>query len=66
MEFLLVSLGILGVLVVAAGVIDLRARRTRKRLSVDHGDVRDHRRRVLGESSRHDGGRIDQPGGGLF
>lgn len=45
MEFLIVTIAILVVLVVVAAVMDLRARRTRRRISVDPTAVLDARRR---------------------
>ena len=51
MELLIVSVGILAVLIVTAAVMDLRARRTRRRISVDPTAVLDARRR---KSSRDD------------
>lgn len=44
MEFVIVSIGILVAIVVAAAVIDLRARRSRQRLSIDTDAARDGRR----------------------
>jgi len=44
-EFLIVTIAILVVLVVVAAVMDLRARRTRRRISVDPTAVLDARRR---------------------
>ena len=51
MELLVVSVGILVALVVAAAVMDLRARRTRRRIAVDATSALDARRR---NSSRDD------------
>ncbi len=44
MEFLIVSLGVLAALIVTAAVMDLKARRSRRRLSVDQREVHDARR----------------------
>jgi hypothetical protein len=44
MELVIVSVGILLALIVTAAVMDVRARRTRRRLSVDPTAVRDARR----------------------
>lgn len=51
MELVIVSLGILVALIVTAAVMDLRARRTRRRLTVDPTAVLDARRH---NSSRDD------------
>lgn len=53
MEFLVVAIGILLVLIVTAAVMDIRARRTRRRISVDPDGVLDARR-------------INQPRGDLY
>ena len=44
MELVIVSVGILVALIVTAAVMDFRARRTRRRLSVDRTAVLDARR----------------------
>lgn len=44
MEFVIVSVGILLALIVTAAVMDISARRRRRRLSVDSGTVLDARR----------------------
>jgi hypothetical protein len=51
MELVVVSIGVLVALVIAAAIIDLRARRFRRRISVDPDAVLDARRR---NSSRDD------------
>ena len=51
MELVIVSVGVLVALVVTAAVMDFRARRTRRRISVDPTAVLDARRR---NSSRDD------------
>ena len=54
-------------LIVVGAVMDLRARRTRKRLSVDSRGALDHRREVDGRSTLQNPRRMDQTqGGGLF
>jgi hypothetical protein len=58
-EILIVTLGILAVLIGTGAVMDLRARRTRRRLSVDDRAANDHRRTVDGRSTFYDGGRMD-------
>ncbi len=62
MELVVGSLAILAGLVVAAAVIDLKARRTRRRIDVDPASVRDARRINDARGSMY--GRGDGIGGG--
>ena len=59
MELVITSLGILVALIVTAAVMDLRARRNRRAITVDSGAILDARR-------RHDsrGNMYDHGGGG--
>jgi hypothetical protein len=56
MELLIALLAVVGGLIVAAAVIDLKARRRKIRYSIDPGSVRDHRRIADAHSSSRDMG----------
>jgi len=56
MELVIVSLGVLVALIIAAAVLDLRARRTRSRTYVDQRDVHDARRLNESRGNMYDHG----------
>jgi hypothetical protein len=64
MELVIVSVGVLVVLIVTAAVMDLRARRSRRRISVDPAGVLDARRINEARGDLHNPGRDAGPGPG--